>query len=82
MQNIVVEKKPAQSTLDSLKVNKWPTWEKEVSIFPWVFPEQEIAYILEGECVITPEDGKPVKDLNDSLLMDVKSFTRVEKILP
>lgn len=28
------------------------------------------------------EDGKPVKDLNDSLLMDVKSFTRVEKILP
>jgi uncharacterized cupin superfamily protein len=61
MQNIVVEKKPAQSRLDSLNVAKWPTWEKEVSVFPWVFPEQEIAYILEGECVITPEGGKPVK---------------------
>jgi uncharacterized cupin superfamily protein len=61
MQNIIIENKPAQSTLDSLNVEKWPTWEKEVSVFPWVFPEQEIAYILEGECVITPEGGKPVK---------------------
>ncbi len=26
-----------------------------------MFPEEEIAYILEGECVITPEAGKPVK---------------------
>jgi len=61
MQNIVVDNKPAQTTLDSLNVAKWPTWEKEVSVFPWVFPEQEMAYILEGECVITPEGGKPVK---------------------
>jgi uncharacterized protein len=61
MQNIIVENSPAQSTLDSLNVSKWPTWEKEVSVFTWVFPEQEIAYILEGECVITPEGGKPVK---------------------
>lgn len=61
MQTIVVDKKPAQSKLDSLNVAKWPTWQKEVSVFPWAFPEQEIAYILEGECVITPEGGKPVK---------------------
>ena len=27
-------------------------------------------------------DGKPVKDLNDSLLMDVDSFARVERMLP
>jgi hypothetical protein len=27
-------------------------------------------------------DGKPVNDLNDSLLMDVDSFARVEKMLP
>ena len=27
-------------------------------------------------------DGKPVKDLNDSLLMDVGSFARVERMLP
>ena len=27
-------------------------------------------------------DGQPVKDLNDSLSMDVGSFIRVERILP
>jgi hypothetical protein len=27
-------------------------------------------------------DGSPVNDLNDSLLMDVASFARVERMLP
>jgi uncharacterized protein len=56
---ITVENKPAQSRLDALNVTKWPTWQKEVSTFDWTFHEQEIAYILEGECVITPKDGSP-----------------------
>lgn len=60
MSNIVVEKNPATSRLQELGVSKWPTWQKEISVFPWTFPEQEIAYILEGECVITPEGGAPV----------------------
>lgn len=60
MTQIIVEKDPAQERLDTLGVTKWETWEKEVSVFPWTFPEQEMAYILEGECVITPTDGEPV----------------------
>ncbi|MFM9835076.1 MAG: cupin domain-containing protein [Methylophilaceae bacterium] len=60
MIKINVEHKPAQTKLDALKVTKWPTWQKEVSTFDWVFPEQEIAYILEGECIITPTGGEPV----------------------
>jgi uncharacterized cupin superfamily protein len=60
MSQILVEKNPDQSKLSSLDVQKWPTWRKENSVFPWVFPEQEIAYILEGECVFTPESGKAV----------------------
>ena len=63
MQNIVqvnVEQNPAKSQLDNLGVSKWPTWQKEVSTFDWIFHEQEIAYILEGECVITPIGGAPV----------------------
>jgi len=59
-QPITIEKNPDPARLDSLGVSKWPTWQKEVSVFPWVFPEQEIAYILDGECVITPTGGKPV----------------------
>ncbi len=60
MSNISVQHQPDPSELESLGVSKWPTWQKEVSIFPWVFPEREIAYIVAGECIITPENGAPV----------------------
>jgi uncharacterized protein len=65
MSQIIVKNNPAPSELDAINVKKWPTWEKEVSIFDWHFPEQEIAYIIAGECVITPIDqqgnaGTPV----------------------
>lgn len=60
MSSIQVENNPSQSRLSALDITKWPTWQKEVSVFPWTFPEQEIAYILEGECIITPQGGAPV----------------------
>ncbi len=60
MSNIVIERNPDAARLEALGVSNWPTWEKEVSVFPWTFHEQEIALILEGECVITPDGGKPV----------------------
>lgn len=60
MSRIIVEHKPKAARLEQLGVSKWPTWEKEVSEFPWTFHEQEIAWILEGECVITPEGDTPV----------------------
>ncbi len=52
--------KPSQAQLTSLNVTNWPTWQKEISTFDWTFHEQEMAYILEGECVITPAGGAPV----------------------
>ena len=57
---ITVLKSPSQSKLDHLGVKKWPTWQKEVSTFDWTFHEQEIAYILEGECIITPANSGPI----------------------
>ena len=57
---ITVEKNPSQTKLNALNVSNWPTWQKEVSTFDWTFHEQEVAYILEGECVITPTGGTPV----------------------
>lgn len=57
---ITVVKNPSQSELQSLGIAKWPTWQKEISVFDWSFPEQEIAYILEGSCIITPVGGLPV----------------------
>lgn len=60
MSSIIVEKQASAARIAALKIQQWPTWEKEASVFPWVFPEQEIAYILEGECVITPHGGQAV----------------------
>jgi len=60
MNSIKVEKNPTPATLENLGVSKWPTWKKEISVFPWTFLEEEVAYILEGECVITPTGGSPV----------------------
>jgi uncharacterized cupin superfamily protein len=60
MSSISVEKNPSQTKLNQLNVSKWPTWQKEVSTFDWVFPEKEVAYIIEGECLITPIGGTPV----------------------
>lgn len=57
---IQVEHHPSKTQLDTLGVAKWPTWKKEVSVFDWVFHEEEQAYILEGECVVTPVGGAPV----------------------
>lgn len=48
---------PSEADLQALGTKHWPTWEKEVSTFPWAFVTTENALILEGECEITPEDG-------------------------
>ena len=44
---IIVEK-PDKEKLESLGVNTWPIWTKEVSRFDWSYDEKETCYILEG----------------------------------
>jgi uncharacterized cupin superfamily protein len=61
MSNITVEHNPDSARLNKLGVSSWPTWSKEVSKFPWTYSEQEVAYVLEGEVVVTPQGGEPVK---------------------
>ncbi len=52
--------KPTEEKLEKLNVRSWPVWEKEVSEFPWFYDEKEICYILEGEVIVTPDNGTPV----------------------
>ena len=52
--------KPSKETLQSLAVDGWPIWTKDVSTFSWQYDSQEVAYILEGEVTVTPDNGKPV----------------------
>lgn len=56
MEKIIVEK-PSTEKLAELGVTRWPIWTKEVSKFTWNYASQEIAYILEGEVTVTPNEG-------------------------
>lgn len=57
MKAIQVEHQPDQSRLTELGVYAWPIWEKAASEFPWHYDEKETAYILEGEVIVTADDG-------------------------
>jgi len=61
MSLITIEHNPSQERLDELGVSSWPIWEKEVSKFDIDFDEKETAYVLEGEIIVTPKGGEPVR---------------------
>ncbi len=58
---ITVESNPDPAHLESLGVLSWPTWSKEASEFPWSYDSKETCYFLEGDVVVTPDGGEPVK---------------------
>ena len=60
MSEIKIESEPTDERLERLGVRGWPIWTKEVSTFPWTYDSTETCYLLEGEVVVTPEDGDPV----------------------
>ena len=61
MHKITIEHNPSEERLKALGVANWEIWEKEVSTFPIDFDETESAYVLEGEIIVTPEGGDPVR---------------------
>ncbi|MEH2433741.1 MAG: cupin domain-containing protein [Nostoc sp.] len=58
---IKIEHQPKQERLNELGVSKWGIWQKEVSKFPWTYDSQETCYFLEGDVLVTPDDGQPVQ---------------------
>lgn len=69
MPKITIEHKPSEARLQELGVKNWAIWEKEISTFPIDFDETETAYILEGEILVTPEGGEPVRILPGDLVV-------------
>ena len=61
MSEIIVAHSPSEEQLDALGVRNWPIWTKEVSTFPWTYDSSETCLFLEGDVIVTPEDGQPVK---------------------
>ncbi len=60
MSKILVEQDPSPMKLDVMHVEQWALWEKEVSRFPWTYDATETCYVVEGEAVVTPDNGDPV----------------------
>jgi uncharacterized cupin superfamily protein len=69
MSQITIEQNPSEERLKELGVAGWPIWEKEISKFPIDFDETETAYVLEGEIIVTPVGGKPVRILPGDLVV-------------
>lgn len=61
MSEIQVNHNPAADQLTALNVYNWPIWTKEVSSFPWTYDEEETCLFLQGEVIVTPDGGEPVK---------------------
>ena len=47
--------KLSQDKLNSLEIESWPIWEKEISEFEWYYSDTEKCYILEGEIEVKTE---------------------------
>ena len=53
-------KKITDMEKQSLGIDAWPTWTKEVSTFPWSYSDRETAYILEGDVTVTSNTGESI----------------------
>ena len=57
MSSITIEQNVTPIKLDTLAVDRWPIWSKEISSFDWQYEQFETCYILEGEATITIQGG-------------------------
>jgi uncharacterized protein len=61
MSKVHIERNLNSARLETLALDRWPIWTKEVSEFPWEYDAEETCYVLEGRVVVTPEGGEPVE---------------------
>jgi uncharacterized cupin superfamily protein len=80
MKKIKIERKPDQKTLQEAGVFEWPIWTKEVSEFPWTYDTEETCYFLDGEVIVTPEEGQPVSIGTGDLVTFPKGMSCTWKI--
>jgi uncharacterized cupin superfamily protein len=59
--HIDVRHDPDPDELKHMGVFLWDVWTKDVSSFPWTYDSCETCYFLEGDVVVTPDGGEPVR---------------------
>lgn len=42
---------------ESLRIDSWPIWEKEISRFDWYYDSTEHCHILEGKVIVETDEG-------------------------
>jgi len=70
-----------KTILESMGVFEWPVWSKEVSEFPWQYDCAEICYLVEGEAIISPDQGEPVTITSGQLVQFEKGLSCTWKII-
>ena len=81
MKSIQIIKQAPAEELEKRGVFSWPIWEKEISVFPWTYDAREICYFLEGEVIVTPDGGKPVKTGKGDIAVFPENMSCTWKIL-
>ena len=75
------EHRPSPAKLEILGVYDWPTWEKEISEFPWQYDREETCYFLRGHVIVTPEGGEPQEFRRGDLVTFPAGLVCTRKVL-
>lgn len=81
MDQILVEQHASSMKLEVMGVYEWLVWEKEISEFSWTYEKAETCYFIEGEVIVTPDGGEPVKMGRGDLVIFPKGMSCTWKIL-
>ena len=80
MDEIKIQHNPDEEDLKKQGIFNWPIWSKEASEFPWKYDDKETCYFLEGDVVVTPDDGKPIEIGKGDLVTFPKGMSCTWKI--
>ncbi|MDH5301112.1 MAG: cupin domain-containing protein [Gammaproteobacteria bacterium] len=61
MSKIEVIRQASDAEIAKRGIRQWPTWGKQASKFPWTYDDSETCYFLEGDVIVTPKGGEPVR---------------------
>ena len=78
---IKVERQAASAQVARMGIFSWPTWTKEISEFPWTYNSNETCYFLEGDVIVTPDGGEPVRVGKGDLVVFPKGMSCTWNVL-
>lgn len=78
---IEVNHHPDLKVLKDTGVFNWQVWSKAASEFPWYYSDKETCYILEGEVVVTTDQGEAAHFGKGDLVVFPEGLSCTWKIL-